>query len=129
MLAILCRTALRIACNFWPVSPFALKDRSAPSFLHFLSFFYLQANTTMPGDHILRNWFVPGEGIARQVISADIQRYLGNDATVRPGTNTVDEEEVCIGLVGSPSAVRSLIPVQVSGYWIRAYRNLTTVRA
>ena len=34
---------------------------------------------------IARQWFVPGEGIDRHVISADIQRYLGNDATVRPG--------------------------------------------
>lgn len=33
-------------------------------------------------------WFVPGEGIAREVITADIQRYLGPDALVRPGTGT-----------------------------------------
>lgn len=37
------------------------------------------------GSNILRNWFVPKEGINRAVISADIQKYLGNDATVRPG--------------------------------------------
>ncbi|CAD0091114.1 unnamed protein product [Aureobasidium mustum] len=37
------------------------------------------------GTNILRNWFVPKDGINRQVISADIQKYLGNDATVRPG--------------------------------------------
>ena len=42
----------------------------------------------MPGE-IARSWFVPGEGIDRHVISADIQRYLGNDATVRPGDNQV----------------------------------------
>jgi hypothetical protein len=41
---------------------------------------------------IARQWFVPGEGIERQVISADIQRYLGNDATVRPGAGTGVEQ-------------------------------------
>ncbi|KAF2747237.1 hypothetical protein M011DRAFT_402897 [Sporormia fimetaria CBS 119925] len=49
-------------------------------------------------------WFVLGEGIAREVISADIQRYLGNDALVKPGVNDK----------GQP------------GYWITAYRTLTT---
>lgn len=37
------------------------------------------------GSNILRNWFVPKDGINRSVITADIQKYLGNDATVRPG--------------------------------------------
>ena len=37
-------------------------------------------------------WFVPGEGIAREVITADIQRYLGPDALVRPGAGTGDYE-------------------------------------
>ena len=32
-----------------------------------------------------QQWFLPGEGIAREVITADIQRYLGPDALVRPG--------------------------------------------
>ncbi|THY76049.1 hypothetical protein D6C94_03556 [Aureobasidium pullulans] len=57
---------------------------------------------------LLRNWFVPKDGINRQVISANIQRYLGNDATVRPGQDRVDGSEV-------------------QGYWIKAYRSLTTV--
>jgi hypothetical protein len=39
-------------------------------------------------------WFVPGDGIAREVITADIQRYLGPDALVRPGPGT-GEYEVC----------------------------------
>lgn len=43
----------------------------------------------------LRLWWISGEGISRQVISADIQRYLGNDATVRPGANEVNGEQVC----------------------------------
>lgn len=45
----------------------------------------------MPQE-IARQWFVPGEGIDRHVISADIQRYLGNDATVRPGVGTGDNQ-------------------------------------
>ncbi|GAB7351638.1 hypothetical protein MBLNU459_g2245t2 [Dothideomycetes sp. NU459] len=57
--------------------------------------------------NLLRNWFVPGDGITRQVISADIQKYLGNDATIRPGKTEVNGKEV-------------------DGYWIKAYRNLTT---
>ncbi|KAF2727441.1 hypothetical protein EJ04DRAFT_451336 [Polyplosphaeria fusca] len=52
-------------------------------------------------------WFVPGDGIAREVITADIQRYLGPDALVRPGPGTGEYE-------GRP------------GYWITAYRTLTT---
>lgn len=45
----------------------------------------------MPQE-IARQWFVPGDGIDRHVISADIQRYLGNDATVRPGLGTGDNQ-------------------------------------
>lgn len=35
-----------------------------------------------------QEWFVPGLGINREVISSEIQRHLGNDATVRPGNGT-----------------------------------------
>ncbi|KAF2469425.1 uncharacterized protein BDR25DRAFT_49311 [Lindgomyces ingoldianus] len=52
-------------------------------------------------------WFVPGDGIAREVITADIQRYLGPNALVRPGIGTGEHE-------GRP------------GYLITAYRTLTT---
>lgn len=45
---------------------------------------------------MLRNWFVPKNGINRQVISADIQKYLGIDATVRPGQDRVDGSEVWV---------------------------------
>jgi len=31
-------------------------------------------------------YFIPGDGIDHAVITADICRYLGNDALVRPGT-------------------------------------------
>jgi len=33
-------------------------------------------------------YFVPRDGIDREVITADICRYLGNDALVRPGNYT-----------------------------------------
>jgi len=47
-------------------------------------------------------WFVPGDGIAREVITADIQRYLGPDALVRPGVGT-GEYQVRIFLQLRPS--------------------------
>ena len=56
----------------------------------------------------VREWFHPANGIDRAFISINIQRYLGNDATVRPGLGIDDNEGV-------------------QGYWIKAYRNLTTV--
>lgn len=34
-------------------------------------------------------YFIPGDGITREVIQADICRYLGNDALVRPGNHSV----------------------------------------
>lgn len=52
-------------------------------------------------------WFVAGDGIAREVITADIQRYLGPDALVKPGVGTGE-------YMGQP------------GYWITAYRTLTS---
>ncbi|KAH7405701.1 hypothetical protein DE146DRAFT_649443 [Phaeosphaeria sp. MPI-PUGE-AT-0046c] len=52
-------------------------------------------------------WFIPADGISRAVISADIQRYLGPDAMVRPGSGTGEYQ-------GRP------------GYWITAYRSLTS---
>ncbi|KAJ5495369.1 hypothetical protein N7539_000485 [Penicillium diatomitis] len=48
-------------------------------------------------------YFVPGDGINREVIQADICRYLGNDALVRPGNHSGRQ-----------------------GFFIRAYRNLTS---
>jgi hypothetical protein len=57
-------------------------------------------------------YFVPRDGIDREVISADICRYLGNDALVRPGVY----ENPQTGQVAQ-------------GYFITAYRNLTTVRS
>ncbi|KAK7432829.1 hypothetical protein QQZ08_000692 [Neonectria magnoliae] len=54
-------------------------------------------------------YFVPRDGIDREVISADICRYLGNDALVRPGHYE------------NPQTGQG-----VQGYYITAYRNLTT---
>ncbi|KAH8882482.1 hypothetical protein GQ53DRAFT_831585 [Thozetella sp. PMI_491] len=53
-------------------------------------------------------YFVPRDGIDREVITADICRYLGNDALVRPGTYEAPDGRV------------------TQGYFITAYRNLTT---
>ncbi|PGH16300.1 hypothetical protein AJ79_01839 [Helicocarpus griseus UAMH5409] len=47
-------------------------------------------------------YFIEKNGIAREVIQADICRYLGNQALVKPGTHQGRQ-----------------------GYFIRAYRNLT----
>ncbi|KUJ09218.1 uncharacterized protein LY89DRAFT_280362 [Mollisia scopiformis] len=54
-------------------------------------------------------YFVPKDGIDREVITADICRYLGNDALVRPGNYENPQTR----------------QVQ-AGYFINAYRNLTT---
>ncbi|CAG8948901.1 hypothetical protein HYFRA_00002026 [Hymenoscyphus fraxineus] len=54
-------------------------------------------------------YFVPKDGIDREVITADICRYLGNDALVRPGNYENPQTR----------------QIQ-AGYFINAYRNLTT---
>ncbi|KAI9788738.1 MAG: hypothetical protein M1816_006595 [Peltula sp. TS41687] len=48
-------------------------------------------------------YFLPGEGIRREVITADICRYLGNDALVKPGHMEGRD-----------------------GFWVTAYRALTS---
>jgi hypothetical protein len=74
---------------------------------------------------IARQCFVPGDGIDRHVMVTDIQRYLGNDATVRPGKGT---GENTVGFARHRSNCAVLTMSQgVTGYWIKAYRNLTTV--
>lgn len=37
----------------------------------------------------MQTFFIPGAGILREVITADISMYLGNSATVKPGVYTV----------------------------------------
>lgn len=77
----------------------------------------------------MNQWFIPGEGIAREVITADIQRYLGPDALVRPGTGT-GEYEVRHSVPRGIDAQRSnKLRQGRPGYWITAYRTLTSVRS
>ncbi|SPJ85651.1 uncharacterized protein FTOL_11433 [Fusarium torulosum] len=64
---------------------------------------------TAAGTGRQNEYFVPRDGIDREVISADICRYLGNDALVRPGHYE------------NPQTGQA-----VQGYYITAYRNLTT---
>ncbi|KAK9442889.1 hypothetical protein VB005_03952 [Metarhizium brunneum] len=68
-----------------------------------------QGASTQPAATRQNEYFVPRDGIDREVISADICRYLGNDALVRPG----HYENPQTGQVAQ-------------GYYITAYRNLTT---
>ncbi|CZS99573.1 uncharacterized protein RAG0_07920 [Rhynchosporium agropyri] len=69
-----------------------------------------RAVAAAPSNSVRTNeYFVPKDGIDREVITADICRYLGNDALVRPG-NYEDP---------ATRQVRA-------GYFITAYRNLTT---
>ncbi|KAJ4259614.1 hypothetical protein NW762_007544 [Fusarium torreyae] len=67
------------------------------------------APPTSSGTGRQNEYFVPRDGIDREVISADICRYLGNDALVRPGHYE------------NPQTGQA-----VQGYYITAYRNLTT---
>lgn len=74
----------------------------------------------MPAE-LARQWFVSSEGIDRHVIVTDIQRYLGNDATVRPGTGTGENEvrkkrqlqsvrAMCLRSTGCPRILDQGIP-------------------
>jgi hypothetical protein len=60
-----------------------------------------------PAGVSVYRWWIPSDGIRRDVIQADIQRYLGQDALVKPGLGTGQD-------------------ANRNGYWIAAYRNLTT---
>ncbi|KAJ2978373.1 hypothetical protein NUW58_g7518 [Xylaria curta] len=90
-----------------------------------------------PGSSVLphqtrqNEYFVPRDGIDREVITADICRYLGNDALVRPGNY-----EACRALssLSRIAVTRSnVLTLQnpengqiIQGYFINAYRNLTS---
>ncbi|KAF2151275.1 hypothetical protein K461DRAFT_280068 [Myriangium duriaei CBS 260.36] len=54
-----------------------------------------------------RNWFVPGDGIRREIITRDICFHLGADATVKPGEGEYNGKKT-------------------SGFIVKAYRNLTS---
>lgn len=62
----------------------------------------------IPASARQNEYFVPRDGIDREVITSDICRYLGNDALVRPGTYESSDGRV------------------TQGYFITAYRNLTS---
>lgn len=75
-------------------------------------------------------FFVPGGGIDREVISTDICRYLGNDATVKPGAHTVCNKAVVVYTV----TITNVLSMQdtetggvTNGFYVTAYRALTTV--
>ncbi|MBE3044035.1 hypothetical protein IMZ48_15985 [Candidatus Bathyarchaeota archaeon] len=82
-------------------------------------------------------YFIPRDGIDREVITSDICRYLGNDALVRPGTYEVFHHwtpPLSFPLGAAVSHQANSYSEQdpetrhsISGYFITAYRNLTTV--
>lgn len=47
------------------------------------------APPSVPRTDRQNEYFLPKDGIDREVITADICRYLGNNALVRPGAYTV----------------------------------------
>jgi hypothetical protein len=55
--------------------------------------FVQRYNNRATGTGRWNEYFLPRDGIDREVISADICRYLGNDATVRPGHYEVRASE------------------------------------
>jgi hypothetical protein len=67
------------------------------------------------------DYFLPGEDISREVITADICRYLGPDALVRPYRHADVSRSNSFDL-----AMLSLKQGRV-GYLITAYRALTSV--
>ncbi|KAL2136824.1 hypothetical protein VTI74DRAFT_1038 [Chaetomium olivicolor] len=67
-----------------------------------------QTQAMPPAAPRQNEYFVPRDGIDREVITSDICRYLGNDALVRPGTYESPDGRV------------------TQGYFITAYRNLTS---
>lgn len=76
-------------------------------------------------------YFVPKDGIDREVITADICRYLGNDALVRPGNYEVCRRKEEVPEAHPQQRLTSTQNPQTrqvqQGYFITAYRNLTTV--
>ncbi len=77
------------------------------------------------GSARMNQYFVPGEGIDREVIATDICQYLGNDALVRPGSYEASEVKFCelMLIVTQNPATRQV----QRGYFITSYSNLTTV--
>lgn len=86
-------------------------------------------STATPASSTRMNeYFVPRDGIDREVISADICRYLGNDALVRPGHYEVRSPRQTVQTASFTNVAQNPQSGQtVQGYYITAYRNLTTV--
>jgi hypothetical protein len=73
----------------------------------------------------MNEFFVPEDGIDLEVITADICRYLGNEALVRPGNYEASEVMFCEFML---MVTQNPVTRQVQrGYFIHSYRNLTTV--
>ena len=80
-----------------------------------------RAEEIAPRQGPTNDYFLPGEDISREVITADICRYLGPDALVRPYRHQD---------VSSPNSLDlALLSLKQgrSGYLITAYRALTSV--
>ena len=80
-------------------------------------------NESLPIEIVGRKtrFFIPGDDIDREVIQSDICRYLDHDATVKPGHFQVSMSD-CYS-----QGVADLETKGRVGYFIFAYRNLTTV--
>lgn len=76
----------------------------------------------------LATYFVPATGIDREVITTDICRYLGNDALVKPGQHKVTHPAADGFIINHTDSSQNSKGEPISGYFITAYRALTTVR-
>lgn len=54
-----------------------------------------------PASGRTKDYFIPKDGIDREVITADICRYLGNDALVRPGSYEVIDQRKLLSYIAS----------------------------
>lgn len=77
----------------------------------------------------MNEYFVAKDGIDREVITADVCRYLGNDALVRPGVIDVSfaTSEPIVPSRGPNFPQNPQTGQRQEGFLIRAYRNLTSV--
>jgi hypothetical protein len=72
-------------------------------------------------------YFLRGDGISREVIQVEVCRYLGGDALVRPGNHNVCKPPISFAFVLALFCLT--LPDQGrQGFFIRAYRNLTSVK-
>jgi hypothetical protein len=78
-----------------------------------------------PPDPRINEHFVPKDGIDKEVIAANICRYLKNNALIRPGSYETSEVIFCelMLIVMQNPKIRQV----QRGYFITSYRNLKTV--